>query len=209
MTKTTLPAERGIMFSQPMVEALLADTKTQTRRALRPQPAEGTEPHNPRNPFGRPGDRLWVRENFVAFGRWETRYNAKKERQEWAFVDMTRQAGLSWRFDGADPRAARIANAAPTWHPRPALFMPRAASRILLEIVEVRVERLQAVSPEDAVAEGIRRIGDGFELADGRITHDPVLAYRGVWERINGPGSWDRNPLVWVVEFRRLLPWYA
>jgi hypothetical protein len=204
MTKTTLPAERGIMFSKPMVEALLAGTKTQTRRALRPQPAEGFEPHHPRNPFGRPGDRLWVRENFVAFGRWETRHNAKKNRGEWAFVDMTRQEGFSWRFDGADPQAARIANAAPTWHPRPALFMPRAASRILLEIVDVRVERLQAVSAADAVAEGILRSGDGFLLADGGITHAPVLAYRGVWERINGQGSWDANPLVWVVGFRRL-----
>jgi hypothetical protein len=201
MTKTTLPAERGIMFSKPMVEALLAGTKTQTRRALRPQPAEGSEP---RNPFGRRGDRLWVRENFVAFGRWETRYNERKGRQEWAFIDMTRQEGLSWQYEGADPLAGRIADAAPTWHPRPALFMPRAASRILLEIVEVRVERLQAVSAADAVAEGILRVGDGFALAGRGVTQDAVLAYRAVWERINGPGSWDANPLVWVVGFRRL-----
>jgi hypothetical protein len=201
MTKTTLPLERGIMFSKPMVDALLAGTKTQTRRALRPQPAGGSEA---RNPFGRPGDRLWVRERFVAFGRWVTRYNPKKAGEEWAFVDMTRQEGLSWRYDGADPQAGRSAGAAPTWHPRPALFMPRAASRILLEIVDVRQERLQDISPADAVAEGILRSGDGFLLADGGITIDPVLAYRGVWERINGQGSWEANPLVWVVGFRRL-----
>jgi hypothetical protein len=195
MKKPDTPAARGILFSAPMVQALLAGTKSQTRRALRPQPGDGADP---RNPFGRPGDRLWERETFFAFGRWETRYNAKKAREEWAFVDMTRQAGLCWRYPGSDPDPApqpgRIAGAAPAWHKRPVLFMPRAASRILLEIVDVRVERLQAISPADAVAEGVQ------------AAHDPVLAYRAVWERINGPGSWDANPCVWVVEFRRLQP---
>jgi hypothetical protein len=193
MNKPDTPAARGILFSGPMVQALLAGTKTQTRRALRPQPGDGADP---RNPFGRPGDLLWVRETFFAFGRWEIRYNAKKAREEWAFADMTRQAGLSWRYQGSDlgagPQPGRIAGAAPAWHKRPALFMPRAASRILLEIVDVRVERLQEVSPADAVAEGVN------------TTHDPVLAYRAVWEGINGPGSWDANPCVWVVGFRRL-----
>jgi hypothetical protein len=202
MKKPDTPAARGILFSAPMVQALLAGTKTQTRRALRPQPGDGADP---RNPFGRPGDRLWVRETFFAFGRWETRYNPKKAREEWAFTDMTRQAGLSWGYHdfdpGAGPQPGRIAGAAPAWHKRPALFMPRAASRVLLEIVDVRVERLQQVSPADAVAEGILRAGDAFALA-GATTRDPVLAYRAVWERINGPGSWDANPLVWVVEFR-------
>ena len=70
--------------------------------------------------------------------------------------------------------------------------MPRAASRIVLEIVAVRVERLRDISPEDALAEGI---------VPGTVD-DPVLAYRGVWERINGEGRWAENPLVWVVEFR-------
>jgi len=203
MTKpltTAAPAERGILFSGPMVAALLAGTKTQTRRALRPQPAQAAQAGPgaaPRNPFGRPGDRLWVRERFFAFGHWQTRRNAKKNREEWFFTDLTRQRGLAWRYAqddpaGADPQAARIAGAAPAWHPRPALFMPRAASRILLEILAVRSERLQAIAAADALAEGV--------VADG----DPVAAYRVVWERINGVGSWDADPVVWVVEFRCL-----
>jgi hypothetical protein len=176
-----------------MVRALLAGTKTQTRRAI----------HGPvnaaRNRFGAPGDRLWVRETFFAFGRWETRFNERKERQEWYFVDMTLASGFSYRYEaddgpGADPHARREAGAAPAWYKRPALFMPRAASRIVLEIADVRVERLQEISEADALAEGI-----GPDRVD-----DPVLAYREVWERINGTGSWDENPLVWVVEFRRL-----
>jgi len=191
------PTARGIMFSAPMVAALLAGTKTQTRRALRPQPVDGADLSLLRNPFGQPGDLLWVRERFTAFGHWQTRHNAAKGRAEWFFTDLTRARGLAWRYEvdgpGGDTHAARIA-AAPAWHSRPALFMPRAASRILLEIVAVRAERLQAVSVADALAEGV-----GW----GR---DPVRAYRAVWEGINGPGSWDADPLVWVVEFRRLTP---
>lgn len=194
--------ERGILFSGPMVAALLAGTKTQTRRALPgPSPADDDAI---RKRFGVPGDRLWVRERFVAFGRWQVRFAVRKGRDEWFFTDLTLESGLSWRFDGADPGARRDADAAPTWHPRPALFMPRAASRILLEVTEVRVERLQAIGAEDAIAEGIVRVGDGFELGPGATTSDPVLAYRAVWERINGAGSWDEDPWVAVVGFRRL-----
>ena len=75
-----------------------------------------------------------MRERFVAFGHWQTRRNAARERTEWFFTGLTRQTGPSWRFGAADAHAARIAGAAPAWHPRPAPFMPRAASRILLEI---------------------------------------------------------------------------
>lgn len=184
------PAARGILFSRPMVEALLAGTKTQTRRMVKPARAgEG-------NPFGQPGERLWVKEGFFAWGHWQTRHNARKGRAEWAFVDLTRESGRSWRYDaeGLAPQSARIAGAGPAWHARPALFMPRAASRILLEVVAVRMERLQAIGAPDALAEGIADQG----------TPDPVRAYRGVWEGINGPGSWDADPLVWVVGFRRL-----
>ena len=175
-----------------MVRALLAGTKTQTRRALHGPPDKA------RQRFGQPGDRLWVRETFFAFGRWATRFNAAKERDEWYFIDMTRASGHAWRYaadegPGADPHARREAGAAPAWHKRPALFMPRAASRILLEIVALRIERLQEISAEDALAEG---------LPPDEV-RDPVPAYRAIWERINGPGSWEANPLVWVVEFAK------
>jgi hypothetical protein len=196
--------ERGILFSNPMVRALLAGTKTQTRRALPGPPDDAVMAALPRR-FGAPGDRLWVRESYVAFGLWQTRHNERKGRDEWFFTDMTLASGHAYRFDAADPAAARDAGAAPTWHPRPALFMPRVASRILLEVVDVRVERLHEISREDAVAEGILRVGKGFELAGAPVgtTVDPVLAYRRVWERINGVGSWDVNPWVAVVAFRR------
>jgi hypothetical protein len=174
-----------------MVRALLAGTKTQTRRALR------SSGDTTRNRFGQPGGRLWVREAFFAFGRWETRFNAARGRDEWYFVDMTLASGLSYRYEadegpGDYPHARREAGAAPAWHKRNALFMPRVASRIVLEILEVRIERLQEIGAADALAEGIGP--DGLD--------DPVRAYRAVWERINGVGSWDEDPLVWVVAFR-------
>ena len=193
------PVARSILFSGPMVRALLAGTKTQTRRALRGPPDAAA-----RHRFGEPGGYLWVRETFYAFGRWETRFSAAKQREEWYFVDMTRQRGYAYGYE-ADREAAaipqpgsaparRAAGAAPMWHKRPALFMPRVASRILLRVVEVRIERLQDISDGDALAEGI----------PPDPAQDPVLAYRGVWERINGPGSWETNPRVWVVEFNRV-----
>jgi hypothetical protein len=191
--------ERGILFSAPMVHALLAGTKTQTRRAVKAR--EGSVHADSRSPYGRPGDHLWVRETFFAYGRWEKRYNQKKHRDEWRFVDMTRECGHSYQYaaDNPDLPVEKGRSATPGWYARPALFMPRAASRILLEVVSVRVEHLQAISEHDAIAEGIER--DAGNTAEWFSS--PVDSYRALWERINGTGSWNANPSVWVVEFRR------
>lgn len=185
-------SERGILFSAPMVRALLAGTKTQTRRAVKAR--ESNAHADSRSPYGRPGDRLWVRESFFAYGRWEKRYNETKQRDEWRFVDMTRECGHSYLYaaDNPDVRLEKGRSVTPGWHTRSSLFMPRAASRILLEVVAVRVERLQVISEQDAIAEGVEQDAG-----------NPIDSYRSVWERINGTGSWDANPLIWVVEFRR------
>jgi hypothetical protein len=193
-------SERGILFSAPMVRALLAGTKTQTRRAVKVR--EGVVHADSRSPYGRPGDCLWVRETFFAYGRWDTRFNEKKQRDERRFADMTRECGLSYRYAADDPGVPveKGRSAAPGWHTRPALFMPRVASRILLEVVSVRVERLQAISEYDAIAEGIERGADNTAEWSG----SPVDSYRSLWERINGTGSWNANPWIWVVEFKRV-----
>ena len=185
-------SERGILFSAPMVRALLAGTKTQTRRAVKVP--EGIVHADLRSPYGRPGDQLWVRETFFAYGRWDTRYNEKKQRDEWRFADMTRECGHSYLYaaDNPDVPVEKGRSPTPAWYTRPALFMPRAASRILLEVVSVRVERLQAISEHDAIAEGI----------EGGVGN-PVASYRSLWEQINGTGSWSANPWIWAVEFRR------
>ena len=195
---------RPILFSAPMVRAILNGTKTQTRRVVKARQVEGAPPAcffqwlRERCPYGQPGDRLWVRET-------------------WQVVDGSERA----RRIVTDPSPSRgwIEYAA-TVHPgheppprwRPSIHMPRWASRILLEITAARVERLQDISGEDAVAEGIARDGDGYERfhvdpdapLGQSFTRNPVLAYRGLWEKINGVGTWDANPLVWVIEFKRV-----
>lgn len=218
--------ERPILFSGPMVRALLAGTKTQTRRVAKSKWAnchlemvDGTlevvntqEPEARTKlvcPYGQPGDVLVARETFYAWGRWETRYSAKKGRDEWHFVDMTLECGRSYAYDTDEDTpmiVTRRSTVVPLWWRRPAIFMPRAASRITLEITRVRVERLQDISIEDARAEGappshpsIDRVSREFGFKDF-----PRSWYAQLWDEINGPGSWTANPWVWVVEFRRL-----
>lgn len=217
-----------------MVRALLDGTKTQTRRAVKPYEARNGARSVHADvvidhdgfahracPYGRPGDGLWVRETFFAYGRWETRYSEKLKRDECRFVDMTTECDRAYRYaaDGPDVPLAQGRAPLPGWHKRPAIHMPRAASRIGLEIVSVHVERLQDIDRADAVAEGIERIenylGNGPVYCDYRMSDprdiaawfdSPVDSYRTLWEAINGAGSWEVNPRVWVVEFERMRP---
>ena len=153
----------------------------------RAQDAGGIAHEDSRSPYGRPGDRLWVRETFFAYGRWDKRYNEKEQRDEWRFADMTRESGSSYRYAADNPGLPmeKRRSATPGWYTRPALFMPCAASRILLEVVSVRVEHLQAISEHDAIAEGVECVAG-----------NPVDSYRSLWERINGTGSWSANPWI-------------
>lgn len=214
-------AERPILFSGPMVRALRAGTKTLTRRAFREQPPPGVRvgfvPGRSTTPYGVPGDRLWVRETYYAWGHWTRRHNEKKGREEWHFVDETLGAGLAYRYEAEEklPRRKRELHQV-AWWKRPAIFMPRAASRITLEITEVRVERLQSISEADAQAEGVSELpGQSAEpgawwtadAAAGARLHGrtPSAGFRLLWESINGAGSWGADPWVWVVGFK-LLP---
>ncbi|PUE09033.1 hypothetical protein B9Z51_08875 [Limnohabitans sp. T6-5] len=221
--------ERPILFSGPMVRALLCGTKTETRRVVKPQPyidphgnfcwngwnygQDFSGPHiqaiasplpSSRTgrvlcPYGKPGDRLWVRETFA---------------------DL-RGTGIEHRPDPSGP-LKRFAFAAD--HPpgsngdearkefgvkwKPSIHMPRAASRITLEITGVRVERLIDISEADAKAEGVTRtpypdhfLGPGLTPQESHV-HRNLFA--GLWKSINGADSWAANPWVWVVEFKRL-----
>lgn len=231
--------ERPILMSGPMVRALLAGTKTQTRRVVKlphqnplgrwePQtfggpnggrlasgetiPEQGGIWHTRTGdslgcPYGQPGDRLWVRETHYAWGHWTKRLNPKKRREEWHFVDETLGAGLSYRYEADEklPRRKRELHEVGWWK-RPAIFMPRAASRIMLEITEVRVQRLQEISEPDARAEGAPCYEDGIDPPppDAECEWSYRASFRRLWESINGPGSWDANPWVWAITFRRI-----
>lgn len=233
--------ERPILFSAPMVRAILAGTKTQTRRAVKSNiaiaavgssedwnrqkahPAMGTPrlvlldddgmAFSLRCPYGQPGDRLWVRESGAKMAL------RCPEDPEQPFIfrhdePATRSMGHYWvqrtRAPGASystecTRAEFLRN--PSAKAVPSIHMPRWACRITLEITSVRVERLQDISEADALAEGIVQLKDGgYGLPAGEHYHsaDPRKSYFSLWEAINGPGSVEANPWVWVVGFERM-----
>ena len=233
--------EHPILFNSAMVRALLAGEKTQTRRVVKwPEsyaPDESTmpgiierRPHSltERCPYGQPGDRLWVRETFYAWGRWQTRYSTKKGRDEWHFIDMTLESGRQYRFaaDMGDNGPRERGGITPQWWKRPAIFMPRAAIRILLEVVSVRVERLQDISEADAQSEGARifseiRVGMPFARPNRWSMESPEntdqcfssakWAFAKYFCKVASKKPydftpWDANPWVWVVEFKRVTP---
>ncbi|MFM0507704.1 hypothetical protein [Paraburkholderia sp. RL17-373-BIF-A] len=210
-----------ILMNSAMVRALLRDEnpKTQTRRVVKGMALDWLQPgmFSPEyvasadsllSPYGFAGDLLWVRETFIAFGRWETRFSEKKGRDEWHFVDMTLETGREYRFGGELPNAKR-AGATPAWWKRPSIHMPRAASRITLEVTDVRIERLQDISETDARAEGCPFTWDGKQYDPPPPEVDSWQGYGRasfslLWTQINGPDSWYANPFVWVVEFKRI-----
>ena len=178
--------ERPILFNDAMVRAILDGRKTQTRRPVKPAYVNG-----------QPGDRLWVRETFYAWGRWERQFSAKKNRDEWHFADMTLESGKQYRYavgHCGDNGPRQRGSVTPQWWKRPAIHMPRWASRITLEVTGVRVERLQDISSADCWAEGIQHSPDV----------DPYHEFADLWSSVYGAESWEANPWVWVVEFRRL-----
>lgn len=220
--------ERPIIFKSEMVRAILSGRKTQTRRIVKPQPCETTpgglpiwkEPGGrrtkPKCPYGFPGDLLWVKETYWAFGRWDTYFNADKERGQWHFIDSTRYFGRSYQFEEPAFIGGR-GEAAPAWHKRPSIFMPRKASRITLEVVSIRVERLQDISGGDAEKEGALCDGliaaldanadEGYPIDETICLNDMAInQFRMLWESINGPESWAANPWVWVIEFKVVEP---
>ena len=198
--------ERPIIFSSPMVRAILDGKKTQTRRVVKPQPyANGMPEHWSISelaqfcPYGQPGDRLWVRETWMPDaprdGTWPDTvfYGCKCLPLSLIPEAYQKPAHCLFRstWEGGDLVG---------W--KPSIHMPRWASRITLDVTGVRVERLQDISESDAVAEGVA--GGHVAIPGYGYSATPVEHYRWLWEQINGSGSWDANPWVWMIEFRRV-----
>lgn len=208
--------ERGMIFNAEMVRAILDGRKTQTRRPANPSTAnlldlQGQYPHKKYNiscPFGAVGDRIWVRETF------QGPLIPEDELSEFLGVNPDKfesPAYCEYAADGG-PRPEYVDADDNTRHGwRPAIHMPRWASRITLEITDVRVERLHSISERDALREGL------FQLpASGRYCLQPGMQYFGMashsakevyswlWASIYGEESWAANPWVWVIEFKRV-----
>jgi hypothetical protein len=189
--------ERPILFSGPMIRPLLDGIKTQTRRIMKPQPKRDgyswywhdytwfNDRKRPIDvftggslqpcPYGVPGSRLWVRETWCRVpctdGKTHTVYRANWE-----------NAGCRLRWKSA-------------------IHMPRAESRILLEIDHIGVERLHDITEADAMAEGVGRFFRGTTRYDGEARD----TFSWLWNTIN-KGSWEKNPWVWRLKFRRVEP---
>lgn len=206
--------ERPILFSAPMVRAILDGRKTQTRRIVKNPEwtgcLTGDCPHERQaecdvalvalSPYGAPGDRLWVRETCIGEeledGTDGVRYLADGHFQP---IDNTPRASIDWlklhTYRGH--KGGRLGSKVVAIH------MPRWASRITLEITAVRLERLNDCSEADAEAEGVQACARRVVGLPGGC--DSFLCgYRQLWSEINGKGSWEANPWVWVVAFRHI-----
>ena len=204
--------ERPILFSAPMVRAILDGRKTMTRRVVKNQPpsfcpyltrcggdfrwgwSDGSTVDfawHPRGngadmdsmwmppPHGIPGDRLWVRET------WKPH---------------TQTSVHSQAIYAAEYSNEKLAKAIGNWHP--SIFMPRWASRITLEITDVRVQRVQEISEEDAIAEGCNRLPDALSVP---IPGSARTMFNGLWNSINGKKHpWESNPWVWTLTFKKV-----
>lgn len=225
---------RPILFSAPMVLRLLDGSKTKTRRAVKGKPLRwinwfSDEDNNDKPgfledghsgpglyayslnypdegcallvcPHGAPGDRLWVKETWATEKRYDKRPPSR----------VPKTARVHYLADGSKP--------AWSGRTRVSIHMVRWASRITLELTDVRVERLTDISEVDASAEGIQRLATtkrngwptggfwGIEGVTDTDWRDPRDAFCQLWESINGPGSWAENPWVWALTFKRVTP---
>lgn len=201
--------DKPILFSTEMVKAILAGRKTQTRRICKGarELSCSQDWHIDRCPYGKVGQKLWVRETFRHYGNQVTpemkayvTYKADGITRE---IDMTNPPKQNWWNTGKDINSF--------W--QSSIFMPRWASRITLEVTEVRVERLQEITEDDAKAEGSPA---GHILASPTIFHKGLPEYKEtaadfregfhrLWDSINGKSHpWESNPFVWAISFKEV-----
>lgn len=224
MNALAKPKERPLLVSTPLVPKMLDDSKTQTRRLnglehlgnatlldVREQGgflfarfARDNVEAWVKCPYGKPGERLWVREtwgvNHIERGWLSTTKLAKDDLEH-----------VAYRADGDwQEQCGPCEGDEPPW--RPSIHMPRWASRITLEVAGVRVERLRSISDEDALAEGLVKVpsGDGsltwWSAGLGRTYLSARRTFEDLWSSVHSVESWNANPWVWVVGFKRVTP---
>ncbi|HCT9375229.1 TPA: morphogenetic protein [Klebsiella quasipneumoniae] len=212
--------ERGMIFNAEMVRAILDGRKTQTRRPVKfpvhdknlgcelagnELAGELSAGNYLNSAFGKPGDRIWVRETWQAIHDYCDE-NGHVDERRYA-RSIPRHRGNYWHpvYEEAWGNESREDREFP-W--RPSIHMPRWASRILLEITGVRVERLNSIHDVDAMREGIQNLTtcshSYFGIPGVVNAQHPARAFQLLWESIYGADSWRTNPWVWVIEFKRV-----
>lgn len=190
---------RPMLFSTPMVQAILYGNKTQTRRLVKPQPAtidffqhiNVWHPEVSKCPH-EVDDIIWVRETYSN-----------------GSIENGKNTGFQYKADDANYNVR--------W--KPSLFMPKSAARIFLKVVSIHVERLQDIDEQSAINEGIENLSANeakYNLFKNYLrfkskvnyqdftTDNPIWSYQTLWQKINGKDSWDLNPFVWVYKFQRI-----
>lgn len=211
--------ERGMIFNSEMVRAILDGRKTQTRRPVKfpvhdknlgcelagnELAGELSAGNYLNSAFGKPGDRIWVRETFQGplfdYEQMDAYLEDSSRFETPEFCQYAADGGHSPEYQDADD------NLRHGW--RPSIHMPRWASRILLEITGVRVERLNSIHDVDAMREGIQNLTtcshSYFGIPGVVNAQHPARAFQLLWESIYGADSWRTNPWVWVIEFKRV-----
>lgn len=197
-----------MLFSTPMVQAILNGTKTQTRRVVKPNSAEAyallinleagadverckAELINAYCPYGQPGDVIWVREQYCETSR--------------EYIDKISGLPYVYKASAKGPDADEVMKEF-GWKWKPSIHMPKEACRIFLQIKSIRVERLNDISEADAIAEGVTKgeCGNYYVLPDIMDGHSAAGAFNKLWCKINGADSWQANPFVWRIEFERI-----
>lgn len=217
-----------ILFSTPMVQAIIQGNKTQTRRVVKPQPKN--QDYTPRSftdyfgnqfwefrkspievetktwecPYGQVGDVLWVRESYLKPPQNITQKMLDDGADTWPSFDHVADCELG------DIEQYKEWG----WKVKPSIHMPKEACRLFLKITDIRVERLQDISEEDAIAEGVEPVG--FDQKSQRVTryrgypidqgyfYNARESFATLWQSINGKDSWNSNPWVWVISFERI-----
>ena len=250
-----------ILFSTEMVKALLDGRKTQTRRKIKLPSPQGEFPakwfyekydvpfvgfelehrfndgvgrivtyRNSRLPYGQPGGILWVKESHYAYGYWKKNGTTKTGKQKWRFVQDKAFTSIAYT-DNPPYKVEKNTYRNTGWYKRSSLFMSKESARIFLQVKDVRVQKLQDISPDDACDEGIEYWNiDAEAMEGGELQADfnnytwtekkeqdpnyedryfptfgnPVDSFRTLWQSINGHDSWSVNPWVWVISFERI-----
>ncbi|WP_237929935.1 hypothetical protein [Buttiauxella sp. S19-1] len=196
--------ERGMIFNAEMVRAILNGSKTQTRRVFKKQPDEdgvsclegrwfdSSETRHD-NPFGKVGDHIWVRETFTPFP-------GQGDGAKYLYrADADDDGSVPYLVSNAGGFGGGVGNSTPErWVP--SIHMPRTASRILLEIIGVRLEQLIDISEEDAQAEGVTPSQNSLTPPEALYR----VGFANLWRDFYGEENWDSKPWVWVIEFKRV-----
>lgn len=183
---------KGICFKEPLFHATVRGSKTQTRRIMKPQPDDGQIWNSilglEMKPRYKKGELLYLKEPYIDDLSMDKTFY-KFEKLDRAFI------------------STQIPDISNPWKNK--LFMPQSAARYFIKITDVRFERLQEITEEDCIKEGIEMNNlpfEGWYWMDGYYSTDsPILAYERLIDKINGKGTWDSNPFVFVYDYE-LMP---